>query len=287
MINYYEQNIIRNTVGVKLKEITLDNILQIYRVIDINYGTLEGSGTLIEIRNNIYILTANHVLEDFTGNTFAIFRSQGSSPFKLSNPVQCIEQPIDLAISRVDSSYLEGSLKRPIKINKFAKEIGDLEGDILFIHGFPGEKSRYHAFLKGVLSESVPYTTHLLETEDYDHNIHFAIAYDGEGAIDELDRPAVLPDPHGYSGSLVWVARVRDRKFTEWEPGDAEIVGIAHTWYKNMLICTRVEEIRKFLKQAIHKEMAYFSWLERGCPYGDSQWDWFYVESSVNKIFGE
>lgn len=80
-----------------------------------------------------------------------------------------------------------------------------------------------------------------------DPNYHFALHYSPDKAT-SADGNSSLPDPHGFSGSLVWdtkyvACRQSNRK---WCPEMAEVTGIAWGWPSSeaCILVTKVEHLK-------------------------------------------
>jgi hypothetical protein len=86
-----------------------------------------------------------------------------------------------------------------------------------------------------------------------------------------------LPEPPGFSGSLVWDTGYVRKRGQDWSPADATVTGLVFGWplsdQSDSLIATRIEVVRAFLIQALRHEAAYFRWLGRGKPYHDELTD--------------
>ena len=157
------------------------------------------------------------------------------------------------------------------------------DGEILFIHGYPGVRSRSSVLAEGILANTFPYATDQIPLPaGYDDNLHFAMSFPDD-IWDSRFRSLIRPDPRGLSGSAVWDTRYvaagsRGIRFQR-----ATICGLvwAYDPAHHCLIATKIEAVRDFLLRALRHEAAYFHWLQdRKCVLWDAMTDW----SSANQV---
>ena len=218
-------------------------------------GDLVGTGTYLAVDGKPYLLTASHVLAEITKYPMLAHNAgHGNRPAALKTPF-CVlpDKMYDLGLAQIDPAKLPEDII-PGDETWLAPSSDDdaLERDIVFIHGWPGERSRFFAMANGVNSESLPYWTAGGGNSSYpwfDPSIHIAIDYPTEG-VDESGRSVRLPDPHGLSGSAIWKSNRSENP--NWFTEMAKIVGVAFAWDQpaKSLIAIRVEEVSKFLRPA-------------------------------------
>jgi hypothetical protein len=160
-----------------------------------------------------------------------------------------------------------------------AENCDDLEGDLLFIQGVPGEFSKpLWDLANGIVSRTLPYLTGVGESSRdwFDRTMHFSIDFRIEDQSDDKGNPAYVPSPKGMSGSAVWRTNWKYHQ-SDWRPEYARVVGVAFDLDESghSITCTRIERIRNFINFWLHREAAYFRWQQRGCPLGDEETDWF------------
>lgn len=252
----------------------------VYEVVDPkSFGIMRGTSTIIELRGVPYLLTAAHVPLSFDAASFGGYRSRnGAEPFPLPNKVFMIRPPVDVALIPLQPELVATSEVSPLRIEDLAAATPRLGGDALFIHGLPGERSRFSTFGPGLVSETFPYVT-VEGTSQYswfDERLHFAVEYPGEGNEDEFGRSVRVPDPHGLSGAAVWKTNRKERG-EAWTPADAQVVGLIHNWdpTAQSLVGTRIEWIREFMLRVLRERDAHARWEARGSPVGDDWTDWF------------
>lgn len=237
-------------VSIDLKKFTTPYITGIYGIIDDNQGELLGSGTFIEINNEVFILTARHViLSKSKYKAIAHSLGYGMKPVIIEGPFFLSDSLQDIALAEVDKNYSKNV--NALKIEKLASSSSDVDKDILFLHGFYQTGSRFSGLANGVISDSFPYGS-VVGNYSYnwvDEKKHFAFDYPTENVQNESGRSMTLPDPHGLSGSGVWLSN-RVSCGSSWNSDEANFVGVAINWDQNgkSLIVTRIESVLDLIK---------------------------------------
>jgi hypothetical protein len=271
-------------IGQAMAHYTYPYLAQIFEVQSRNRGRFLGSGTFINLGGTPYLLTASHVPADCTVRKWAHSLGDATPPTIVPNPWQCLSFPEDLALARLDVENFAGQHRvRMLEPNLFANNCEDLNGDFIFLHGWPGELSKeLWSLARGIASKTFPYTTCLGTSSRswFDHGIHFAVDFRVEAQTQEGGGQANVPSPHGMSGSAVWKTNWNHYK-KDWRPEHARVIGVAFDWDQSghAITCTRIERVRDFINLSLHREAAYFNWQQRGGPYDDNWEDWFKVNS--------
>jgi len=284
----------------RMKQYTMPSIAQICGNIDDMTGELIGSGTFVSLRGSFYLVTAQHVAgESFTENidgtrkyASGLSHSTGNNQ-RMANivaPWITWGPPQDIAVTRIDPVVLRGTEVVPLGADHFALNTENLDHDIYFIHGWPGQQSRFTTFFgRGVMSRSLPYGGWLESSlwPGFDDRVHFAITYPPNELIDEGRNAATLPNPGGLSGAFVWKTN-KAGTGEEWSPEMAKIVGLAHRFDQDArcVVVTRVEHTKGLLLHVLQAEHAYFRWLGRGKPMWDDLADWFDAVRIVKNLRG-
>jgi hypothetical protein len=264
-------------------------ITAIYDVIDEKSGQLMGSGTFIDLRGSPYILTAGHVAyEALTHRGLAHSTKNGSPPGFISNPLKLAGPPYDIGIVRLDQESLVGTQRACVSSNFLAETSAGVESDLLFVHGFPGKRSRPIALLQSVFATTLPYGTATGSSQYpwFDPALHIALDYSPAGMLDgKMDQPDFV-EPFGLSGTALWKTNRAGTTSDEWTPHLARIVGVLFAWDQktNSLIAVRIEVIREFLLQFLREEYAYFRWVNRGRPANDDWSDWHAAVRNVPSL---
>jgi hypothetical protein len=274
-------------VGQAMRDHTGNFITPICRAIEFTYGEVEGSGTFVELHGATYIITNEHVARARLSHPLAHFIGNGMRVARIVYPFQCLTWPTDAALARVDAKVLSGGTEVAIPSSRIYAVHRPVDGEIMFIHGFPGGQSHFSATYQGLLARTCPYATDIPPLPPgYDLDLHFALSYPAHGNVKTFQRtPTTLPDPPGLSGTVVW-----DTRFVatggSWSPDKAVISGIVFGWNPGhqCLVATRIEIARIFLLQALREEAASFDWLNRGQPLWDDLADWTLAEQTIRGI---
>jgi hypothetical protein len=251
------------------------------------YGEVVGSGAFLELRGQPYLLTNEHVARWRTQFRLAHFLNEGALAAAVVHPFRCVTEPEDVAVARIDADLLAHSTKRGVPATRIDQAFSAAEGEIVFIHGYPGVQSRFSALNQGVLARTCPYSTDLNTLpQGFDPNMHFAITYPTQGVQDFSGREAVLPNPSGMSGSLVWDTKYVSMDGRGWDPTRAKVCGLIWAWDINnhRLIGTKIDFVRAVLLEHLRLEAAYFRSLRREEYPGDYLSDWLWAEQAITDI---
>jgi hypothetical protein len=285
-----EKQVEGNRVCDEMATYTTPALAAIYGVISEQRGELVGSGTFVRLHGNPYLLTAAHVILENTRYDFlAHTTSYGAKPAPIIHPFQVIPPPIDLAIARVEENVVTGHRITPWNVDAMDTNSSGIERDILFVHGYPGDKSKWVPIVRGgVHSTSLPFWTSDGDSDwgQFDSTKHAAIMYPKGGWFDRGGKPIPMPLPDGLSGSALWQTARSGSSREKWSPTLSRIVGVIHRWdmKSESLIATRIEVVRDFLLDAVRHEAAYFKWLARGAPSQDDWQDWFEVVRTIGGL---
>lgn len=135
-----------------------------------------------------------------------------------------------------------------LPINRFANLHAPVEGELLFFSGFSGERSKIlfeNCFSRGTpfLTQECPFPASI---EQANPQFHISIPYPPELA-ESKEASIPLPDPHGFSGSLLWnTKRIEcQQKNIDWAPSMAEVTAIIWGWPSSSvcIVATKIEHI--------------------------------------------
>lgn len=221
-----------------------------YKNMDETDIELHGSASYFENSHGQFIITNQHVAK--CNQYFHLTHSAKGSQdiLNIRNPFLSDPPPIDVAISKIENEIwinhkYEGMA---LPINRFEKEHSPIEGELLFFVGFSGERSKVlfnNCFSRGTpfLTQECPFPDSLKEA---DQTYHMSIPYPPELA--ETREPSEpLPDPHGFSGSLLWDTKRVEclKKEIEWSPSMAKVTAIIWGWPSSSvcILATKIEHI--------------------------------------------
>jgi len=196
-----------NRVSDEMKAYTDPALAAIYGVISKQKGLLVGSGTFIRLQGSPYLLTAAHVILENTRYDFlAHTTSYGAKPAPIVHPFQVMPPPIDLAVARVEEDVVAKHGIEPWNVDAIDTTSFAIERDILFVHGYPGDNSKWIPIVRGgIHSTSLPFWTSDGKSDwgQFDPVKHAAIMYPRDGWFDRDGNSIPMPLPDGLSGSAL------------------------------------------------------------------------------------
>jgi len=251
--------IVRDT-GVALQDYLRPYITPVGRVIDHNYGELEGSGSYIESMGKRFLITNEHVARRLETHQLSHQFNGCENVFGTRHDFISQGWPQDIAVGLIDDDVWNHSPHQAQEIPKFRFDMchRPVDGELFLMCGFAAQRAR---FLFGTLI--TPYSPYLAQEPHprpaFLDTRHFALAYNPDRAQPIAGNGQLPGDPHGFSGSLVWNTRrveCRNRGI-EWSPELATVTGIIHSWLSTeaLLVATRVEEILKFLHNEVPQRL--------------------------------
>lgn len=263
-------------------------ITPISKVLSDDYGELLGTGSYVQLRGRPYLLTNEHVAR--YRDKYALAHLPNPDDFfqRVVRPFQAQGIPVDAAIARIHDEIMGRAIQLPIPSSRFARKHEPVTDELLFMVGYPGKRARFSALAGALATTAVPYLTQQVRQESVTSAEHFRLNYNPERAWSVSRRGSFLPEPPGFSGSLVWDTGYVRKRGQDWSPADATVTGLVFGWPRShqsdSLIATRIEVVRSFLIRALREEAAYFHWLERGKPRRDDLTDWLWAEGLITEI---
>jgi hypothetical protein len=234
---------------------TLPFLCQILGTNDRNSGALVGSGLRCMVRGRRSIVSAAHVLlrGRKSYGELAVSAGHGQMPQLINNERTEVDHERDLAIYDLPAEYpIEGD-DHYWPEDRIDRSLDRLHSDYLFVHGFPGVRSRIMPIPgdSRVMSRSFPYgVMQRLDVQDELKPFQFAMDFEPENDHAESgETEAALFDepygPRGLSGSAVWRIGASGRRAAEWTSSWCELVGIVTDWQpeRHLLIATRANEL--------------------------------------------
>jgi hypothetical protein len=259
-------------------------------------GSAIGTGNYFEFGDKAYILTNSHVIDEAKGDMIAHESILGQFT-SLRKYIHRHPRPKDIALVEVDTE------SNRLSIDNFDERFAPVEGEAVFWMGRPGSKAgRYEP-----ITELTKVQTYFGELK-YQTKAHFITLLSPENGTEsqnwfdkgkdvQINYPnkaehAVnvesleLPNPHGMSGSLLWDTKLVDclRRGVEWKPENAKVCGLIWGSYEDTIIATKIEYVREVILNFLRSDLAYFHWLNRGAPDGDSLTDWYWAVDQLPEI---
>ncbi|XHC26751.1 MAG: DUF2934 domain-containing protein [Phycisphaerales bacterium] len=261
----------------------------IHRVVSHEYGEPCGTGSYLRLLGNVYLLTNDHVARYVQQGGLSHQPRQDDYAHRIIHPFLSMPEPVDSAISRVDDESWNLATKSAIPASRIAPSHSTAQHELLFLQGYPGERSRWSALANGPISRSVPYLTQEATLPaGLDPRLYFALLYSPEHAKAVDNKGSHLPLPPGFSGTLVWNTNYVKCQGQDWQPDQSEATGLVALWgqnqYSDMIIAVRIEVVRMFLLQALRQEAAYFRWHDQGRPEGSAEADWYWATQQIQEL---
>ncbi len=229
----------------KTKKYTTQFLCIIYGIKDKIDGDQVGSGLLVRFYNKTYIITAAHVIKEINNHYNACGVSfYGDDAVNGIGPTCRLSNFLDVAMIPFNNLG-----RTPFLWDVNNSNCKNIENDILYIHGNPASRSKFIAHDRAIHSESLSYATGLGKSsyEWFNPDIHLALHYPWALKTVHDDSYIYLPDPHGLSGSGVWRLNIIASDHDQWQPENAQLIGIVHNWDTDCssLVATKVEAIKK------------------------------------------
>ena len=263
-------------------------VTPISKVLSYDYGELLGTGSYVQLRGRTYLLTNEHVARCREKHPLAHLPNPEDFFHRVIHPFQAAHYPVDAAIARIDDAVMERAVQLPVPAARIAKIHAPVMHELLFMVGFPGQRAQFSALAGALRTPAVPYLTQEVPNDAVASSGHFRLNYNPERATPVDSGGSFLPEPPGFSGSLVWETGYVRKGGQNWSAADAKVTGIVFLWPKSNLsdsiMATRIEVVRTFLLQALREEAAYFRWMERGQPPHDPLTDWVRAEHLITDI---
>ncbi len=233
-------------------------VTPVSRIIEHDYGRLEGTGSYIEIQNTRYLLTNEHVGRARQTNPIAHQFHGSHDVFRLLTVMPYEPYPIDVAIAPIPDGIWNTCTHQaiPIPYSRLATTHNPVRRELLFTVGYTQQRSRFT--FGHLMNYATPYLTQETDLPPHgtDPQYHFAVPYRPDQAqMDEPDEQT-QPNPPGLSGSLVWNTRYFEceRAGLPWSPAAAQVTGLVWGWRETCLIATRVEHLGLIALSNISRE---------------------------------
>jgi hypothetical protein len=205
-----------------------------------------GSGVLLQIADEYFVITAAHVVAAkfeklpiaiTSGNEKPAIWLTGSevSAYTALNPVLDVAA---LHLTHKMGKQLQSEGKRFHRLCETVELDAPPQAAWYALFGFAGSKTTLLEDVPGLLCTASFHctTTHdnkfneLNELPNFDANIHIPLHFDRREVVDSAGQPIVVPDPHGMSGCGVWRLTNSLQQLDRCAPKDCKLVGILTHW---------------------------------------------------------
>lgn len=234
-----------------MAEYTFPYITSIVGVTDAEQGDHIGSGFRCMWRGRPCLVTVKHVVDEASQYALGpgFVAERGAAP-RLLRDVRCDTQgSTDLAVYFLPDTLRGGDLLfwPEARIEESAEQRSK---DYLFLHGFPGNRSRF--LFEGLHNKSLPYGV-MQREDDLPSNTQpheFAMDYDPGNMLLDLGGSADFVEPPGLSGCPVFRIGASGIAPEQWSPERSMIVGVVTRWNheKRVLLATGAGSLLELLR---------------------------------------
>lgn len=230
-------------------------LASISRTRDNQSGKAHGSGVYLEFQTHPDLLTCEHVVQSGYANGYRIAHlpRAGGSYFAFTNPWIAEADPVDLALTCLDSGIWSQSDRFALPIDRVAITHDTPNDELLTFCGHPGAASYFSRFTGEPLLESplIPYTARQTTLPSgFDPRVHFALQYEIDLSTPVDGSRLHFPQPPGMSGAPIWdTGFVASHCSKNWDPSRSRLIGLATRWVResSCIIAIKAERVRRFL----------------------------------------
>lgn len=242
----------------QMREFTKKYVAPISEVLSDTEGQLLGTGNYVGFGDRRYILSNEHVASQMNQSPLGHQFLGCEDVFRIKQQFRAFSRPIDVAIAEIEDDvwcYSQHD-SAPVAETQWALAHHAVKGELLFLKGYAEKQSK---FLFGSLfSSATSYCAQevsLPADDRFNSRFHFGLDYRPDLAQSIDEKPRDLPDPHGFSGALVWNTRYIElvSQGYAWTPEDAKLTGLVWAWPSSAacLVSTRIEYVRSFLLRVL------------------------------------
>ena len=250
-------------IGVALRKRAERHLTPILYLTTDNAAEMLGTGFYFNDGKANHLLTCEHVTrEGASRQLLLLFEGQEQTVFGPRSDTS--QLPEDLSLAAIEEevwSLNVGGTSSGLTIDDISSAHCPVEGELLFFLGVPGYGSTHIAHWSMTFANAHPAILPEVPSLDCDPQFVFRLPYrpwemeDVQGGRDEMP-----PDPHGFSGSLVWNTRYMEvtRQGGDWTPDAAQVTGMIQRWdsARAELMCCKCETIRAFIDYVLKTDPA-------------------------------
>lgn len=220
-------------------------------------GDHHGTGWFINRHGKPHLCTCEHVanFEDCGSLGYAPFG--GESGVSVGSRFDRLAHPLDFAIADVQQTWaIIQHYGECIPAKMIADAHDPVNGELLYVHGFPGEDAKpafgqHNVKALGVLAHQVDPPAELWnEKPPFDRSRHICIGWNTAQAVPLTPNAGTLSSPGGISGSPIWNTRYREVTDAgrDWSVSDIRLTAIA--WgvssKTSVMVGTTIENFRRY-----------------------------------------
>lgn len=221
-------------------------------------GDHHGTGWFIERHGKPNLCTCEHVanFEDKGSLGYAPFG--GDSGVSVGSRFYRLAHPLDFAIANVQRTW--AMIKhdgRCIPAELITDTHAPVSGELLYVHGFPGEDAKaafgqHNVKALGVLAHQVaPPAEVFNEVPPFEPSKHICIGWNTGQAVPLTPNADILSTPGGMSGSPLWNTRYREvtEAGGDWSVSDIRLSAIV--WgassKTSVMVGTSIKHFRSYV----------------------------------------
>ena len=215
------------------------------------HGELIGSGAYVEVRDQTFVLTNEHVATKFDGPerpAHQFFKQK--QPRLITGRFEQNPPPVDAALMPVNNAAWQtrGQAKSFV-IDQICNRHAPFTGEMLVILGFSQERSKQ--FFSTLSTPGLCYICcEMKPIDNYDTQFVFDVDFRPD-FCENMSSSHPLPKAHGLSGSVVWnTGFIQSRtNGVKWTPDLAMVTGQVCRWVEDQgrVVATRSEHIKPWL----------------------------------------
>ena len=201
---------------------------------------VQGTGTLLQIADRRFVITAEHVVRDYLANKLGIYTTDYADAKELVplNGKVVYESDWDIAILEVEDKAADALPNRQFLRTCYADRFGSpLHDGWTVIHGFPSSwtTGRYddrELNIRPYTRIATYYAGDKQRLPGFDERAHIALDHRSDRVLTphvlREDSPSSL---YGISGSTIWQIFRAGESQNEWKAENAKILGIETAVY--------------------------------------------------------
>jgi hypothetical protein len=211
-----------------------------------------GSGVLLEIAGEHFILTAAHVLAFRAQAKIPLYLDSGDTPARLvgltpentravtsispSGDIKHRDDPCDAAAIHISQVVVDAikDNRTFLRLEQIDPNDADGKHSFYMAHGYP-EATLNHVDDENLALHALSYGGSAIrankgELVNYDPELHLGVAFDRDNAITPTGKVIDTPHPEGMSGCGIWRLYQDGADKKTWSVKDIRLVGIEHSW---------------------------------------------------------
>jgi hypothetical protein len=214
-----------------------------------------GSGTFVEVGNQLFVATAKHLFENLQADKLiGIYWGEEDNRYGVTNSDIILDEKLDLAAIPIAPDI--GACG--VSLRCLQPNHPEAESDLFVLSGVPLEKCKIYPNSKPIVVGHFSHGLVSLPLESWPTNPELAISpdvdlflnYTRDLATDGNVAPMRQIDPHGLSGGGVWSVPVLSQG-SVWSPANATLVAVQSSVESDKWRYLRATRIEHWLRLAI------------------------------------